>query len=477
MKATSSTAQTAYATKLEWAAKYGPDQIEHSFRHMLESFEKRAFIAAMAVSTDNVLAKHAECLSTGFIDRNEDRSVTFSAVSLEMGDALSVRYPDGQNLLFAWETDERHTSFHVVPWRDPVPEPMIEHLSSMLKQETVSDEAYALSKSILEYSGIPLKNPSYRPIDYHLSVNDIRDHVKYKGFDNIRSELGTFVRREIAKDVYYYDTFYPPKGDIPLIQRVFDLFADDQKAVRGLPDDAIAHLSALREGTIDEFLASSSTYVFEHNLDKLTSAISAMADAGHRLKLSQSTCLAYGDTDRRTYTDVGSNHVLYMHENIDMNEGCAYATVITEEDGEHKSIDVYLVDRRDPDGWGPEQPQDREPAKFLETSRYHDRDWIKEADLIDALAEGKLPATGKAMSYDHAAKTLEIFPAGRQTGYLDYLPLMIDGDLEAVLEADQGVFAEWGTEFQVKREDGEIDCITPEDYMRNISGPAVVLKP
>ncbi len=193
-----------------------------------------------------------------------------------------------------------------------------------------------------------------------------------------------------------------------------------------------------------------------------------MKEASEKLELSSSVFLAYADTDRKVYVEDLPKRTLYLHHNIDLFEGCAYATVLTKGDAQFVKADVYLVEM----GIGDNQtkPASSHVGDFLLDVYFTREGWIRHADLVSAVkSDDELPTYGRALSFDIPTGHFQFSSLVFDTGFISYLPLMIEGDLEVLSNAANGEFEEWGTEFLIYDEDGEINRVEPSEYCKGLA--------
>lgn len=107
-------------------------------------------------------------------------------------------------------------------------------------------------------------------------------------------------------------------------------------------------------------------------------------------------------------------------------------------------------------------------SEFLSRSRKDDV-WIDEDELLAAVASGIIPEKGKAFSYNLASGQIDLTPLAVETGFLNYLPMMLEYDHKTIVDATNGEFQEYGTDFAIRDKavgsSGKFTHIEPEDYL------------
>ena len=474
LKATSDYARQLFAETIAWAESYGQNQVDHFVRTSTEEFAARALTAAVAMVEDDLRAKHASCLQEGILDRHEDRDVFLSAVSMGDSAALSVRYPDGDNLLFIWNDEGKSTSVSVLPWRDRVPEELLARLQGEVEKGTAYAGVAELAKRVAMYSGYMDRSEDLLFAGVPLSIADIAKLTGLHGLDKVVqvAGVGRVESRRFTAGITNYEAYAFHDRALSSAQRAFSTFGTVEKE---LPASAVPHAEAMLAGRLPEFYASTCALAIEYQTKKNLAKLGEMISASSELGLSAETVLAYHDTDVRVYAEIHGDMEMFAHTNIDLNEGCVFATVLTKRGGEYATVDVYLANRWSAgfENYFGGNPTDRMTAETAtEYVNYvgRDRGLIDEDRLAEALAEGMLPDTGKAFSFDLRSGELEITPLASATGYLNYLPLMIEYDHKAIMDAARGEFEEWGSEFQVRlRADGpraKVEHIEPASFVR-----------
>lgn len=479
LKATDEYAKQLFAERIAWAKSYGRGQVQHFVRTSTEEFAAKALIAAVAMTEDDLRAKHAACLSSGIVDRYEDRNLPMTAVTLDGHAALSVRYPNEDNLLFIWKDEGKSTDVYVTPWRDEVPE----DLMAQLEREVESGATYAditdLARRIGDYSGYRQDRDDLLFERTPLSVSDLLRLFKVHGIEKVVqvSGVGRVQSRAIIDEFKNYEGYAFHDNALLYVERLFSTFS---AAPKELPSTSKPHAAALSAGRLLEFYVSTCAmamkYQAKKNLDKIEQIVSASEELG----LSSETVLSYNDTDIRIYAERHGDKDMFVHTNVDLFEGCAFGTVLTKSVEGCASIDVYLANRWSSgfETYFGGQLSDRVmKASVMEYVNYvrQDRGLIDEDRLVDAVAEGTLPEVGKAFSFDMRTGEIEITPLAVSTGYLNYLPLMVEYDHKTIIDATKGEFQDWGSDFQVRSRAGgpeaKVTCIEPETFMASKSSP------
>ncbi len=106
MDATSHFAQSQYAPQLQWAARYGQDQIEHTFRSMLEEFNTNAWTAALSSSVDNIIQAYEDRVAKGLLDSDPAPDDPIAAITFAGAKALTIEMGAGEHLLLTWKVSD-----------------------------------------------------------------------------------------------------------------------------------------------------------------------------------------------------------------------------------------------------------------------------------------------------------------------------------------------------------------------------------
>jgi hypothetical protein len=474
MKATSELARAAHKSQYDWALRYGESQVDHFFRGLTEDFDKNTMIAVSAAILDDVQAKWAACVETGAVDLDGDQSVSISTVSLSKGKALSVRYDDGDNLLFAWEADEDEINFAIIPWKDPVPAALIAELNQAAAGDGVTfADLVPIARKFSRYSEL---YPEARDVIYEslpLSMSDIKKALEKEGIERLGWVVGlgsVRIRSGMPGLTDHESTAGRKHSLVESVERIASTFsfAQNVKLNRAVP-----HYSALKAGQYEEFYASTSAYAFERHLEKELSKINEIVSISEDIGLSSEIVYAYNDTDVSVYGQRFEGRDLFYHFNLDMGSH-AFATIMNKKGDEVASIDVILASNWGFDFenyFGSTMEDVVRPDLAMEFMRYVVRDngIIPEETLVSVLAEGRVPEAGRAMSYDMTTKTLELTKLAYEAGYLDYLPGMATWDLEALKEGVSGDYSRL-VEFKDRLNDKGIE---PEEYFASRKAPSI----
>jgi hypothetical protein len=474
MKATSELARAAHKAQYEWALRYGKSQVDHFFRGLTEDFDKNTMIAVGVAIRADVQAKWNSCVEIGAIDLDIDPSVSISAVTLLKGQALSVRYDDGNHLLFAWETDEDEDVFAIIPWKDAVPATLVEELHQAAAKEGVTYAGLIpIVKKFARYSEL---DPGARNVingSLPLSMSDVKKALEKEGIERLGwvAGLGSVRNRSIMPGFSDYESTAGRNHSlVEYVQRIASTFAfvNNVKINKGVP-----HYVALNSVNYEEFYASTCAYAFERHLKEELPKINEIINISEDIGLSSEIVYAYNDTDISVYGQRFDGRDLFYHFNLDMGSH-AYATILNKRDGDIRSVDVLLASN-----WGFDLENYLgatledvvRPDLAMEFMRYVVRDdgIVAEEVLAKSLTEGSVPEAGRAMTYDMATKTLEITSLAYKAGYLDYLPGMATWDLEAMKEGVSGDYSRV-VEFKNRLTDKGID---PEEYFANRKAPCL----
>jgi hypothetical protein len=474
MKATSELAKAAHEEQHDWAQRYGQSQVDHFFRGLTEDFDKNTMIAVGAAIRNDVEAKWKTCVENGVVDLEKEQSVAITAVTLTKGSALSVRYDDGDHLLFAWESDEDEDVFAIIPWKDAVPAALVAEFAQLATGEGVTyADLIPVAKKFSRYSDLEPGGDKAIYGGLPLSMEEVKKALKKEGIERLGwvVGLGSVRSRSIMAGFSNYESTSGRKHSVvEYVARISETFelAKSVKINKALP-----HLKALKAGNYEEFYASTCVYAFEHHLKKELRKINEIIDISEDIGLSSDIVYAYNDTDISVYGQRFEGRDLFYHFNLDMGSH-AYATILNKRDGKVQSVDVLLVSN-----WGfdlenylgAKVDDVVRPDLAMDFMRYVVRDdgIVPEEVLVGDLAAGRVPEAGRAMTYDMASKTLEITKLAYQAGYLDYLPGMVTYDLDALKEGVSGDFSRL-VEFK-NRLTGK--GIEPEEYFANRKAPGI----
>jgi hypothetical protein len=209
-----------------------------------------------------------------------------------------------------------------------------------------------------------------------------------------------------------------------------------------------------------------------------------IAAAAREMRLGGGTCLAYNDTDVRVSVEEFEGRVVYRHDNIDRNEQNVFFTVVNMEGDRPISIDVYVAncwshDFATANGIDEDEEIDIETYEYLIDDIRQSSGKLGEDVLAGKLEAGETPAEGRAYRFDLEARTLEVFTAAERTGYLAYVPHMIERDLEVMNAVRAGEEYDLGTEFQIRDVEAgpqaDVERVKPEKYLAGLRARSDIL--
>lgn len=481
MKATSAFATQIFKPRIDWAERYGPDQVAHNVRTLTEYFHRDAFLAASAAIFDDLKAQHAQLVASGVVDRSDEKSIEKTAITIPGHNAVSVRFPDGNNLLFifAEEIEEERIDgdLKVLTWADPVPKDVLEEYKTAVQAARSYAELLPSIQKLASYGGIEQNAFYHAHGALPVSLSDLKAAIAERGLDGV-SGVGTFSRRSfgflMSHGFFNFEAFAGrEKCSIENINRVFSSFVavEEYKGDRGKE-----FFEVLKSGKLEDTFSSACALAFEHYLDGGLAKIEGIVAASEELGLSTERVLVYHDLDVLLYAERHNGRDVYVNTDVD---GSCCASVLTKHDDKPASLHVYSVERWNAgftNYWGNSETDPLIPEKEMEYAKYGltREPLIAEYELFDQIKAGSLPDSGLVMAYDFNAKTLEITPLAEVSSYLNYWQSRVSRDLEEVQNAAKGEFPEYGTEFQEhSRGDRRYRHVSPEDFLARKANPTV----
>lgn len=485
MQATSDYAKSVYGKKIEWAKKYGDKQVAHSFRKMTQEFERDTLLATVALTLDDILNQHAQCKANGVFDREQDETVKFSAITLHGAEGLSVRYPDGDNLLFAWKNEKidegiDHFEISVVPWKDLAPQTLIDRFNSAVAEGESYSQVIPLVKEMLEFSNLPiqLREPEY--IIYEglpLSMDNIRTFMKTGelGLLGRAAGLGELQQSTIMQRIKTWEGCEGRHSPLSYVEKIVSTFVLDANINL---DKADTHVAPIIHGSIDKFFASTCAYALEHHLSIQSENVGEIVTISSGLNLTPERIFSHGDGDRWIYGVRNEVRDFYLHTNIDQGS-CSYATVFNGGVNGNGNVDVYLAER-----WGScfeenfgatlDDKITQETAASFVKYLSRDRKWVSEEMLAETISQADMPKEGLAFSYNRETKMLTVNEVAKSAYYLDYVPLMVPHDLEALRSLDSENAEELEVSFLERKPwELEYETIDAAEYLARDKGLAL----
>ncbi|TLX17191.1 hypothetical protein [Rhizobium sp. MHM7A] len=447
MKTNTDIAARAFSEKLEWAKAYGKQQVDHHYRVMTERFNEEAFIALGAGLIDDLRTKWAECVENGVIDRGEDKNTEISAVTLANAQGLSVRFDDGDHLVFAWQDEKDLTIIAAVPWRDEPPAELMAELRETVAGGITYRELTPLARKFSKFTAIPYETGAELYSELPRTLSKVVERLNRSRIENegYSAGLGYCRERKMSHGISMWDgTGGRNHFVVNYAEKVLSKFNISQDVEINRGEE---HLQALRESQLEALFASSCAMAFGYHLKKHMDDIKEIVSKSHDLGLSSELVFAHSDRDVHVFGERFGDRELYVNNNVDGDDP-TLATVITHEEGEPSRVDVYLAS---PWGLNFEQNFGCSPDtkvrpgmenEYVEYLATNTPPLTTEIEIVRKLRAGELPTEGLAFSYDIASKTIEITPLAADTRYLAHLPLDVKTDLErltAVLNGDHEI--------------------------------------
>lgn len=485
MKTTSEFAKEFFKKKFDWAKRYGASQIEHTVKTLTERFHEDAFLAACAAVFDDIKVQHAQCVASGVVDQYHDKSIEKSAINISGHNALSVRYPDGNNLLFVFsenvdgEGDERSvdSNLKVMTWADPVPvEALAEYEASFRKASSYA-ELEPIIQNLASLGGIEQDTSRIGYGKLPVSLSDLVTAIEKRELRNVGG-VGTFRRNAFSfmleRSFFNFDAFAGEKCSLDIIKRMFAVFTPVEEYKGSKGDEFFA---LLKTGKLDEAFASCCALSLEYHLEhEGLSKIDGIVTASEELGLTMESALAYHDTKICVYAERHHDRDVYVNTDLD---GSCSATVVSRINGDPATLHVYEVQTwwaGFSNYWGHDETDPLVEGKELEYAKYGltRRSLIPEHNLIDQLRSGTLPEENIAMMYDFRSKVLEVARSMENSGYLTYWTDRVTRDQEIVANAAKGEFPEWGAELhEHSRGDTLYRHISIEDFIARKAAPSI----
>lgn len=471
MKISSEIAEIAFAETLEWAKKYGKSQVDHHFKTLTERFNEEAIIALGAGLIDDLRKKRNACLEMGVIDQFQDKAVEFSAITLPNGEGISVRFQEGDNLLFAWEDDEKSTLITAIPWRDEAPDQLVNELHNVVENGITYSELKPLAQQFGAYS--VLQNAEGKDVysEQPETLPKIIQRLQTNHLKNVGFAFGLGYCK-VTRGVYGIETWDGGRGRNHQVVEFAKRIASKLNVAKDIQiNRGAAHLVALGENRLEALFASSCAAAFDYHLRSHLAEIQEIVLLSEEIGLSSELVFAHNDKDIHVYGQRFGNRDLYVNFNLDSDDD-TYATVISNEDGKPVRVDVYMAT-----SWGQsfdsyfgcDIDETVRPDLAPEFVEYvtSERPITTEIDLVASLKAGGLPEKGLAYSYDIPSKTIEVTPLGIETRYLGNLPLDVSTDLERLKAAINGEEDKWIMGFKRRLENGDTDDIEVEGFFAN----------
>jgi hypothetical protein len=492
MQANSDLAVNTFGADMAWAEAHGPAQVEHCIRKMTEEFMQDAFLVAAISTFPAVKSTYQECEAKGLVDRHEDPAVTTTVVTLPGAIGLSVRRADGDHVLYAWNIEGEKTVLSIIPWRDPMPAELMAELNGLVEAGATFEQLGESASKFAGYSGLPVSADRKIYSKVPLSIADIREALTTTtlealgriagvgSFTNYRPEpdeddlgsgLSAEARRKIAGMISEYVVSTGRAISLKTVQDIYSAFPSEDKLDTR---KGARQFAALKQGNLQDLHASVCAMSLEHHLHAALDGFASIFKACDELGLSSEFRFAFNDTDVRVYTERHEIAGVFVHTNIDLCEGCAFAIVFPATNQVHRSVDVFLVERWDTcfeSYFGKLITDVASSEDAIDYLRHvhNEKAWIGEDELIDQLRAGNVPTKGKAFSYEIDSGLVEVTDLAVTTGFLDYFPSMVKYDHKFLSNAVNGDFDEYGQEFLLRdRSEGPMadeKQIGPEEYL------------
>lgn len=447
MKTNTDIAAQAFSEKLQWAKAYGKSQVDHHFRIMTERFNEEAFIALGAGIIDDLRAKWADCIANGVIDQGADRNTAMSAITLAHGQGLSVRFEDGDHLLFAWKDEADRTVIAAVPWRDEAPAELMAELKDTLARGITYRELTPLAQKFSKFTAIPYETGAELYSELPRTLSKLVEKLDRVGIENggYSEGLGYCRERRMSHGISMWDgTGGRSHFVVNYAQEVLSKFKISEEIEI---NNGEVHLQALRENQLEALFASSCAMAFGYHLKKHMDDIKEIVSKSQDLGLSSELVFAHSGRDVHVFGERFWDRELYVNHDVDGDDP-TLATVITHEEGKPSRVDVYVaspwgMDFEQTFGWSLDAGVRPDLAnEFIEHLATNSPPLTTEIEIVKKLRAGEIPTEGLAFSYDISSKTIEITPLAADKRYLAHLPLTVKTDLErltAVLNGDDEI--------------------------------------
>jgi hypothetical protein len=468
MKINTEFASNAFSKTLEWAKPYGERQVDHHYKTMTQRFNENAIIALGAGILADLRQKRAACVGKGIVDQFDDRALDISAVTIKDGEGLSVRFENGDNILFVWSDEDDTTYFGAIPWKDEPPVDLVNELKDAVKAGISYSDLTPIVRKFADFSVIPdpggegvySRRPAPLPaIISEIATSDLK-HVSYA------DGMGYCWERRGDHGISNWDaTGGHHKVATYAKQILSKIDIDSQVKI----NKAQQHLIALQANALDILFASSCAIALDYHLEKYMDGIKEIVTKSEEIGLSSELVFSHNDKDIDIYGQRFGDLELYSNYNLDAGTD-GFATVISNENGKPRRVDVYLTSP-----WGKtfeeyfgcemgDLVKERLTNEFVERVA-SELPVTTEIELVSELRTGRLPSKGLAFSYDIPTKTIELTSLAYETDYIHCLPLDVKSDLERLTAAINGDEDRWIMGFKQRLPNGDYKELETSEYI------------
>jgi hypothetical protein len=454
MTTTSALAKQSFAYEIEGSKKYDDGQYVYTVNELQRMFHAHVAEAAIAATFPQVKELFDDLTANPTSDREDGIRIVPTRKGVKV---LAIPDVNGNDLLYAWDSDEKRGHIRLFKTRHPLPTELRSEIDLMINNQPFDLDVLQKAKDIARPYSIENRGQYVDPTD----IAGVIQSIDERGLESANGEVFVYGSYHNAHGITTIRATIPHNSSMASIERIVGVFGTESADRDWLREEE--YLNFLEAGTVREHEDSVAALQLETLFERKMGMIKEIVEASEFLELGPNTYVEYNDHDRNVLVHRAAAKDIYVHNNIDRFEN-VYLLALNGEGNEYHSVDIHISKP-----WyrtlGSKEIYDDEAmswetlASFID---YQDENGgtLREDQVIRALLDDEKP--GFVGSYNIRTGEFTRGPFFENTNVLDYLNNMIDIDHNALTNGIKGDLDEVGT-FTVKTRDAAATDLGDED--------------
>lgn len=444
MAATSALAKETFAYDLEAAKKYDDGQYVYVVNEIQRTFHAQVAEAAIVAIFHKANDIFDELAASPESTRVDGIRIVPTAKDVKV---LAIPDGNGNELLYAWETDEKRGHIRLFKTKPPLPSNLRSEIDIMINNQHFDLDVLQKAKDMAAPFSIENRGQYVDPTD----IAGVIESIDEKGLEKAKGDVFVYGSYYRTSGLTTIRATVPHNSSMASIERIAEIIGTEDADRDWLREEA--YLDFLEAGTVREHEDSVAALQLETLFERKMGMIKEIVAAAEYLELGLETYVSYGDHDRNVYVHRAAAKDIYAHNNIDRFEN-VYLLALNGEGNDYHSVDIHISKPWYATLYASEIYDDE--AMDWETLatliRYQDENGgtLREDQVFQALLNDEKP--GLVGSYNLKTGEFTRGPFFENTTVLDYLNDMIDIDHNALTSGIQGDLSEVGS-FAIKKRD------------------------
>lgn len=437
MAATSALAKESFAYDLDGAKRYDDGQYVYVVGELQRMFHAHIAEAAITATFHKANEIFDELTANPENLREEGIRVVPTAKGVKV---LAIPDGNGNELLYAWETDEKRGQIRLFKTKPPLPSDLRSEIDIMINNQHFDLDVLQKAKDMATPFSIENRGQYVDPTD----IAGVIESIDEKGLEKARGDVFVYGSYYRARGLTTIRATIPHNSSMAAIERIAEVIGIEDADRDSLREEE--YLDFLEAGTVREHEDSLAALQMETLFERKMGMIKEIVAAAEHLELSLETYVSYGDHDRNVYAHRAARKDIYVHNNIDRWEN-VYLLALNGEGNEYHSVDIHISKPWYSTLYASEiyddEAMDWETlATFI---KYQDENGgtLREDQVFQALLSDEKP--GLVGSYNLKTGEFTRGPFFENTTVLDYLNNMIDIDHNALTNSIKGDLTEVGS--------------------------------